>query len=102
MKLKLKSVSLIKLLAIVKQIVNKMITSTSSKTVTLMAIFVNRPFALNSFITAITEDGDFATNIVPVKIATAIFADMFICFIKGIKSSRKKTDIDIIKNVIIN
>ena len=56
--------SFIKAFEIDKHIANKIITRTSFKTVTPITVFVNGPFARISFITAIAEDGDRATNIV--------------------------------------
>ena len=72
-------------------IANNTITNTSLTTVTPIAVFVKGPFALNSLITAIAEEGERATKIVAIKIPIDIFSAKFISTIKGMYSLAKKT-----------
>ena len=73
----------------VKQIENKIITNTSFTTVTPIAVLVKGPFALNSLITAIIDDGDLATKITPNKTETTIFVLSSKLFINGIFDAKK-------------
>ena len=52
-------------LAMEKQMANNIITNTSISTVTPSTVLVKGPFARISFITAMADDGDLATKIVP-------------------------------------
>ena len=58
-------------LEIAKVTANNIMTRTSFTTVTPIVVFVKGPLALISFITAIAEEGERATKIVPNKMATA-------------------------------
>ncbi len=77
-----KSKSLTKILAKEKFMANKMMTRKSLTTVTPIAVWVNGPLARISLIIAMAEEGDRATKMVAVNIATAIFASELIPFIK--------------------
>ena len=65
------------------------ITTTSMITVTPSAAFVNGPLALNSFTTAIADDGDLATMIAPTRREAAARCAAGISFMTGMISERR-------------
>ena len=76
------------------EILYMIITTTSIITVTPRATFVKGPLALNSFTTAIAEEGDRATIIAPTRREAAARCTAGMDFIIGMISERRKKEME--------
>jgi len=73
------------------QMEKTVMTTTSMTMVTLRAVWVKRPLARISAMTAIADEGERATRIVPARMATAMRPAVPSSFMKGMYGDNRKT-----------